>query len=708
MNRLQRAIAAILIFFTGVSMSLGSPAWKGVVTLTQPDGTVIEGRLWGDEFMHVMTDLQGNALVQNGDGFWCYAGFSGDGQIYSSGIIAGKASVAPSSRIPYEILGRIASERRVAALRNTLTLSNKRALASEDGAVPHRHCLILLAEFSDVKMTHPVEHFEALINKGENCAKRYFEDQFLGECEFTFDIAPIVTLSNPLKYYGKNKNGSDERPHEAVAEACRLAHEKGIDFSAYDDDGDGIVDNVFVFVAGKDEADGGGDDCIWSHAWHLKSAGIDLVLDGKRIDHYAVSSELSRRTSGKFQFRTIGTFCHEYSHILGLDDMYDTDLEGSGGKSEALWKTTALMDGGNYNNEGRTPPYYNAIDRDMLGIGKPEELKEGKYKLEPVNVNGRFLKFAGQNPDEYYLIECRANNGWDVYCGGKGLAIYHIDKSSNSTGYSPVYERVATAAERWSSNEVNCRPTMQCADMMEAYDKAVDASQVFFPYARNNSFTPHSVPAFKFRDGSFSHLAITDILQMGDEVAFNVVRSQDARPSIVVSSSKDVYQNMAIIQWKTDHSDNKSPAVVSWGQSGKALKEEAVFEYEPCCFALRLEGLKPATAYTVKIHYAENEIRGKETTVNFTTRSVYNDGAPFIWFNADQRNDDGTFKENGLVPLSVCNVNNVQDIQWYMDGRRIAAGKNGYYELSRSCVITAVVTYVDGATDVIEKNVTIR
>ena len=74
--------------------------------------------------------------------------------------------------------------------------------------------------------------------------------------------------------------------------------------------------------------------------------------------------------------------------------MYDTDLEGSGGKSEALWKTTALMDGGNYNNDGRTPPYYNAIDRDMLGIGKPEELKEGKYKLEPVNVNGRFLKFA--------------------------------------------------------------------------------------------------------------------------------------------------------------------------------------------------------------------------------------------------------------------------------------------------------------------------
>lgn len=93
--------------------------------------------------MHVMTDLQGNALVQNSDGFWCYAGFSGDGQIYSSGIIAGKASVVPSSRIPYEILGRIATERRVASLRNSLTLSNKRALASEDGTVPHRHCLIL-------------------------------------------------------------------------------------------------------------------------------------------------------------------------------------------------------------------------------------------------------------------------------------------------------------------------------------------------------------------------------------------------------------------------------------------------------------------------------------------------------------------------------------------------------------------------------------
>ena len=140
-------------------MSLGSPAWKGVVTLTQPDGTVIEGRLWGDEFMHVMTDLQGNALVQNGDGFWCYAGFSGDGQIYSSGIIAGKSASVPSGNVPYELLGRIASERRIAALRNSLTLSNKRAVSAKDGKVSRRHCLILLAEFSDVKMTHPVEHF---------------------------------------------------------------------------------------------------------------------------------------------------------------------------------------------------------------------------------------------------------------------------------------------------------------------------------------------------------------------------------------------------------------------------------------------------------------------------------------------------------------------------------------------------------------------
>ena len=693
-----------------VAMSLltlaldAGPAWKGVITLSQPDGTSLQAVLAGDEFAHVMKDTDGNALVQNDDGFWCYAVYSPDGTVHSSGIVAGKGgSPAGARNIPYEAMNAAASVKRAA-----VQGQSRRTTPLDASRLETRHCIILLADFQDVKMTHPRERFIDIISGGENSARKYFEDQFLGQCEFDFEVGPLVTLSQPQKYYGKNLNGSDSKAAEAVAEACRLSHEAGVDFSRFDDTGDGCVDNVFLYVAGKDEAEGGGDDCIWSHSWKLSSSGIDLTLDGKRIDGYAVSTELGRRQNGKYAFRTIGSFCHEYGHILGLKDLYDNDLAGSGGRAEGLWQTTALMDHGNYDNEGRTPPYFNAIDRDFLGIGSPETLAVGNYILEPINEKGRYLRFDTSVPGEYYLIECRANNGWDRYCGGNGLAIYHIDKSANKAGYSPVYEREATADERWRSNEVNCRPQHQCADMVEAYTKASDAGQVFWPFGKNDYFSPHSEPPFRLWDGTSPELALTDIRRAGDRVCFSVVRSDDANPAKIVSSEKDVFQDVAIIRWTTDNAASGAPAVVQWGLSGSSMKAEEVMPYAPGCYAIRMEGLRQAAAYSMKIYYMAGDVKGKEYQISFTTKSTYSLGYPFIYLKDVSRNEDGTFMEGAKIPLVVFNLVNAKSVEWFMDGRSIVAGADGYYTLTRSCVIRARVAYVDGSVDILEKEIKMR
>ena len=693
------AVTALLLS----AASFAGPAWKGVLTLRQPDGTSLQATLSGDEFAHIMKDLDGNALVQNEDGFWCYAIYSPDGTVHSSGMIAGKdRRPAGASYIPYDAINAAASARR----RAFGALARVRSL--DESGPKKRHCIILLADFQDVKMTHPREMFVDLITGKANSARKYFEDQFLGQCEFDFEVGPLVTLSHSQKYYGKNLNGSDSKASEAIVEACTLSHEAGVDFSKFDDTGDGSVDNVFLYVAGKDEADGGGDDCIWSHAWKLSSSGIDLVLDGKRIDGYAISTELSRRQNGKYAFRTIGSFCHEYGHVLGLKDLYGNDLAGSGGTSEGLWQTTAIMDHGNYNNEGRTPPYFNAIDRDCLGIGSPESLSLGDYVLEPINEKGRYLKFETSVPGEYYLIECRANNGWDLYCGGRGLAIYHIDKSGNSSGYSPVYERDATAVERWLSNEVNCRPQHQCADMVEANPKAENVRQVFWPFGKNNYFSPHSSPAFLLWDGSSPEFALTDIRIAGDKVCFSVVKSGDANPSRVISSEKDVFQDVAIISWISDNADSGAPATVEWGIAGGTMKAEEVTPYSPGHYAIRLEGLKQGASYSMKIYYRAGDVKGKEYPVTFTTKSAYALGYPFIYLKGAVRNEDGTFVAGARIPLVVFNLVNAKSVEWFMDGRSIVAGADGYFALTRSCVIRALVTYVDGAVDIIEKKVTIR
>lgn len=757
LGKLLKHISALTLAILVLGLrAYAGPAWHGTLTLTQPDGSVLQARVVGDEFAHLMVDLQGNALIQNSEGWWCYAAFSGDGSMHSTGTVAGD-KLRPASAAGGdigEVLRKWSAQNKRALVRNPLvatkssqvagvwkktgsssgtgaggtrncagegTASGSEAEAKSDTEagsggtgsntpeVIRKRCLVLLAEFKDLKMSFAQERFENLMNTGEASVRKYLDDQFLGRYDFVFDVAPIVTLSQTHQYYGKNSNGKDSRAAEAVAEACRLAAANGTDFSIYDTDNDGKVDDILLFYAGKDESEGGGDDCIWSHAWKLSAANIKLTLNGKVIDSYAATSELSLRSSGKYQFKTIGTICHEYSHSLGLADMYDTDYGGSGGEADGLWKSTALMDKGNFNNDGRTPPYYNAIDRDMLGIGQCEDLKEGHYVLEPINLNGRFLRMDTANEGEYYLIECRTNTGWDIYTRCKGLAIYHIDKSANLTGYSPVYERDASAAERWTSNEVNCRPQHQCADMIESLDKANDISQIMWPYGKNNSFTPQSSPSFTLWDGSSSPLSITDILQIGDNVSFNVVKSESANPEKAIDIRRDIYQDTAIIQWKTDVSGSTSPAFILIGEKGKSeTGEMTVNAFEPGKYAIRLEGLKPATTYTMKIHYEASGVKGEVVNVQFSTKKIYREGYPFIFLNTVKRNEDGSFPAGSMLPLVLLNANKFKAVEWYMDDRSIIADKNGYFKLTRSCKIKAVILYIDGSKEIIEKSMRVK
>lgn len=757
LGKLLKHISALTLAILVLGLrAYAGPAWHGTLTLTQPDGSVLQARVVGDEFAHLMVDLQGNALIQNSEGWWCYAAFSGDGSMHSTGTVAGD-KIRPASAAGGdigEVLRKWSAQNKRALVRNPLVATKggqvagarkKTGSSSGTGAgwtrncagegagssseaeaksdieagsggtgsnapeIIRKRCLVLLAEFKDLKMSFAQERFENLMNTGEASVRKYFDDQFLGRYEFTFDVAPIVTLSQAHQYYGKNSNGKDSRAAEAVAEACRLAAANGTDFSIYDTDNDGKVDDILLFYAGKDESEGGGDDCIWSHAWKLSAANIKLTLNGKVIDSYAATSELSLRSSGKYQFKTIGTICHEYSHSLGLADMYDTDYGGSGGEADGLWKSTALMDKGNFNNDGRTPPYYNAIDRDILGIGQCEELKEGHYVLEPINLNGRFLRMDTANEGEYYLIECRTNTGWDIYTRCKGLAIYHIDKSANLTGYSPVYERDASAAERWTSNEVNCRPQHQCADMIESLDKANDISQIMWPYGKNNSFTPQSSPSFTLWDGSGAPLSITDILQIGDNVSFNVVKSESDNPEKAIDIRRDIYQDTAIIQWKTDVPGSTSPAFILIGEKGKSeTGEMTVNAFEPGKYAIRLEGLKPATTYMMKIHYEASGVKGEVVNVQFSTKKIYREGYPFIFLNTVKRNEDGSFPAGSMLPLVLLNANKFKAVEWYMDDRSIIADKNGYFKLTRSCKIKAVILYIDGSKEIIEKSMRVK
>ncbi len=665
-NILIAAIAMMALCGTTVN-SGAAPAGKHLITYTQPDGSTFKGYVRGDEFCHVRTTASGKSIAKDSEGWWCYAQLDADGNLTATGSRVGtpETSLLAFSATNTTIFPKMSGKRRIfdenIAKKQTMKdfLAQNGVATKAGGTKTQKHGIVILAQFSDVPFTYTKQNFVDMLTKegyshngAVGSARDYFNDQFDGLVDFSFDVSEIVTLPKKREYYGGNdNNGDDKNAEQMVMDACDLASKNGTDFSKYDDDSDGYVDNVFVFFSGEDEADTENEDCIWSHAYYIESgAGKHLTLNGKKIDRYACTAELSPEIveyqggyalSGEYMLAGIGTFCHEYSHTFGLQDLYDTDYSGSGGWSEALWHTTGLMDGGNANDMGNTPPYYNAIDMECLGLGEAITLTEGTYTLQPIHKGRKYCRMETDRENEYYLIECRDNNSlWDKHIGGKGLLIYHIDKSKNSAGKSDSYGITMTARQRWTPyNEVNCRPDRQCADLVEA-----DPSVVRKAYNENEEFSPTDSQISKI----FFPCGKRDSL--------------DAAGGLKYWSGK------------------KCPAVFS---------------------GITLNGDGSVT-FTVK----NNTETGGETEDKTADKTADRDNPPMMNFAKADRNADGSFKAGKTIPQTLDNADGAVSVTWFFNEKEIT-GTTGF-KASESGVLKAVLKYSDGTQVTVSKRITVK
>jgi len=732
-TNLRRKISLLL---SGILLCQGLgaiPAPKGLVRLSQPDGSTIQAYLSGDEFARIATDQMGRAIVQGDDGFYRYAFFTSDGRRYPTAYRVGSdtpTDVLSSSRvIPYTEIRRSGAQRREALYRSMQKSHSVRpaSVSTKSESVKQRKCIIIPAAFKDLSFEKSRDDiYRAFTEEGysdsgaSGSVKQYLDAQLSGEYSFTFDIAPVITLSKKQAYYGANgDSGTDSKATEAIAEACRLAHEAGVDFSRYDGDGDNYVDNVFVIVAGFDEATGGGEDCIWSHYYRLSAVGESFTLDGKIIDGYTVSTEYEKDRSGETLGGAIAIYAHEYSHSLGLFDMYDTDNGQSEGWGNGLFHYTALMDGGTYNNNCHTPPHYNAIDYDTIGAGQCETMTNGEYTLEPISTSRRYLRLEGSTSGEYYLFECRdASSGWDSYIGGSGLLVYHIDKSDNDALYSEYHGQNISAAKRWSYNVINANPGHECAMLVSANPSlktytdggqyiVSDISSAFFPYSSHTSFTADTDPSFTFWSGERSQMAITDIKRDGVNVKFTVAATAGIVIPEVNFTKADIFQDTAILQWSPSDESFSGTAYVIYGESSGKLDTLAVSPYQSGCYALRLEGLKSSTAYKFIVKFGMYGVYGKEATSNFTTKSYYSGSYPFIYIGEDGRATDGSFSQGAQLPLVVYNCPGGSSVKWYLGSEQVYPSSSGYYPLTKNGNLKAVITREDGTLDVIVKKITI-
>ncbi len=723
----------LIIFYPAHSR----PARIGITPLMQPDGTIFEARITGDEFCKITTTADGCAIIQNEEGWWCYAEFDENGNRASTGWAVGGeapyAVISASRRIPYASLSASAVMKRSVLPREEMRFIERLGPATRNGDAAIKHGIVILAQYSDVKFTYSREDFVDLLtlkgysrNGASGSAKEYFDEQFVGKVDFRFDVSEIVTIPGKRADYGGNRsNGDDKDPASMIIEACRAA-DATTDFSLYDDDGDGEIDNVFVFFAGGDEAEGAGEDCIWSHAWYIyNGAGQTVMLDGKMLNRYACTSELTRRYYNSKEFDDIltgiGTFCHEYSHTFGLPDLYDTDYEGSGGNAAGLWLWTALMDGGNQNNGGNTPPYFNALEREILGLSEPSVIEaNGSYRLEPINAKGQSYRINTDDENEYYLIECRSGEGWDKYIGGSGLLIYHIDKSARGTGTSDLYGTDLTAEQRWSANEVNARPDHQCADLIEAdsrqdsFTSIEDATfrslltetrGIFFPYQGTDAIASERLVKWS---GQPSTISIRSISKERNGISFTVTGLDGTiAPPEVGTIQTETFPDAAIIQFESSY-PFEGEAVVEWGRTGLETESVRVMPYEPGRYALVLQGLEPGNkTYTARIAFEADGASGEPSSVSFMTKRKPAVTWPYIYIASSSRNENGTFPQDAQLPLMLCNIGDAAEVNWSYDGESISRQGNGYYTAAKSGTLMAEIIWKDGKVEKIVKEITI-
>ena len=300
--------------------------------------------------------------------------------------------------------------------------------------------IVILVEYEDVSFTisDPKAAFERMLNVegysengGTGSARDYFIANSYGKFRPTFDVYGPYVLPNKREYYKSHAA-------EMIVDACGAADDDGVDFTQYDFNSDSNIDNVFVYYAGHNPAEGGPESAVWPHRSQAVVWSEDdkqyyrYSVDDKWIMDYACTSELYGGRGDRMC--GIGTFCHEFSHVLGLDDFYNTINSDTYTIGE--WD---IMCQGNYNNEGRTPPSYSAYERWMLGWLEPVQLtRTGDFLLEPLELKGQAYLIAAKehnlqvlapNPNEYWLLENRQNTGWDTpknSLPGTGMLITHI------------------------------------------------------------------------------------------------------------------------------------------------------------------------------------------------------------------------------------------------------------------------------------------
>lgn len=560
-----------------VLMANAVPACPDPGIMTQPDGTTVTLRLHGDEFYHFETTLDGYTVMKDSRGYYTYATLNEAGMLVSTGIAAHDAGSRTADELRFTdnsekyLIDTPDSAPRIKA-KAARANSERRKVGEFDYS--NFRGLVLLINYQDTKFTRSDanEFYNRMINeqnysgfKNEDGSRNrygtftgsvrdYYYDNSLGKFDPQFTVVGPVDVD-----YNVTDGGNGY--YDIFKQAITRASEQGlVNFADYDTDNDGYVDMVYFIVAGGGANFQGNDQSwLWPHKsvlWGVRANNVNFGL-------YACSVEMY----GPPEYGIIdgiGTMCHEFSHVLGLPDLYDTDY-ATGGQSHdpGEWE---VMAGGSYNNYSRTPVGYSLYDRHALGFSEAKVIKgEGEYAINPLGTSGEGYKLLTATQNEFFLLENRQSTKWDAYLPGHGMIIARVD----STNFTV-----------WADNTVNARSSRNYYELLRAgMSTSGDSGSDPFPGTNKVMMVTNiTKPNLRSYGNKPNDYILTNITESNNVISFtvatdgslaSVVEDFEIMPVGATRNEKDVQS--LLYRWDFTQSSVMEPADKSLCHGNHAL-----------------------------------------------------------------------------------------------------------------------------------------
>lgn len=570
----MKRILISAVLFLCAAMTFAIPAKKSWKVVSQSDGTTIRVSQAGDEHLHYYITEDNVPLYKAADNRYCYLTIE-NGKLHNSGVLAHESAARSAKELQVmntihdlaPIARQMAAKKRSAAKRcgrpNRLPSKDDRSVFKGS-----KKALVILAAFSDKSFSKGddaiVKFYDEVLNQegySQNGAAGsvhdYFKDMSRGEFGLTFDIVGPVKVSKSATYYGGPSPimGGADHIGEFITEAIKKADEKcDIDWKKYDWDDDGEVEQVFVLYAGYGQATGGPTGTIWPNAWTLDEAlqnsdgNGGFSIDGVFINQYACSNELYL-DSGTVPMG-LGVFCHEFSHCMGLPDMYDTNYGSTPTMGD--WD---LLAGGSYNGPqgiGWCPAGWTSYERAYAGWLELTELKAGdiiKGMTSLEEADGKaYVIYNDNHKDEYYLLENHKGMGWDKYTPENGLLIIHVDYDKDLFDNNIVNSKGEfTPAEGYDRYFTNDHPRMAPFSRV----RSIQNDTYFYTYPMDaprgvvDSLTDTSKPAAELYN------ALADGSKLMGKPVYNIEKDDDGNISFTFMTKEketDAIQDIAMAE----------------------------------------------------------------------------------------------------------------------------------------------------------------